>query len=126
MTFTRNKVCGTHLFFQKKRFQDFVSGEILSVKSLGRKISFFHSLGTTKISNTFILSVFIHVVLLINISEQFELCFYFKYSWTYHKSHLFHHMRNCVKTGRWKVTLISGILVFISETSRSYHSHYNS
>ena len=42
--------------------------------------------------------------------------------WTCHKSHLFHHMRNEVKACRWRGTLISGILVFISETCRSCNS----
>ena len=43
----------------------------------------FNSLGTTKISRSLRLSVYINVVLLKNFSEQFELCFYFKYSGSY-------------------------------------------
>ena len=42
---------------------------------------------------------------------------------TCHKSHLFHHMINGVKTCRWQGTLIGGVLVFISETCRSCHPH---
>ena len=42
VTFTRNEVCGTHLVFQKKRFQGFIS-EILKmvrVSLLGEKFIF--------------------------------------------------------------------------------------
>ena len=39
------------------------------------------------------------------------------------QAHLFHHMRNEVKTCRRRGTLISGVLVFISETCRSCHPH---
>ena len=46
---------------------------------LGEKLTFFSSLGTTKISRSLKRSVYINVVLLINFPEQFELCFYFKY-----------------------------------------------
>ena len=68
---------------QKRRFQGFIS-EILRVVSLLReKFTFFNSLGTTKISRSLRLSVYINVVLLINFPEQFELCFYFKYSRSY-------------------------------------------
>ena len=52
-----------------------------------------------------------------------KLCFYYGERWTCHKSHLFYHMRNGVKTCRWQGTLISGFLVFISETCRSCHPH---
>ena len=82
MTFTRNDVCGTHLvFFQKRRFQGFIPA-ILRMVSLGEKF-IFNSLGTTKITTMFKLPVHIHVVLLINFPEQFELCFFFKYSRSY-------------------------------------------
>ena len=36
--------------------------------------------------------------------------------WTCQKSHSFHHMRNGVKTCRWQGALISGVLVFTSDT----------
>ena len=59
-------------FFQERRFQGFIS-EILRVLSLlGEKLTFFNSLGTTKISRSHRLSVYISVVLLINFPEQFE------------------------------------------------------
>ena len=58
--------------------------EILRVVCLLReKFTFFNSFGTTKISRSLRLSVYINVVLLINFLEQFELCFYFKYSGSY-------------------------------------------
>ena len=64
MTFTRNKVRGTHLVFFKRRFQGFIS-EILRVVGLLReKFTFFNSLLTTKISRSLRLSVYINVVLL--------------------------------------------------------------
>ena len=44
---------------------------------LTEKFTFFNSPGTTKISRSLKLSVYINVVLLINFPEQFELCFYF-------------------------------------------------
>ena len=43
---------------------------------LGEKLIF--SLGTTKISRSLKLSVYINVVLLLNFPKQFELCFCFK------------------------------------------------
>ena len=54
--------------------------EILRVVGLlGEKFTFFvNSLGTTKISRSLRLSVYINVVLVINFPSQFELCFYFK------------------------------------------------
>ena len=74
VTFTRNEVRGTHL----------VSSEILRVIGLlGEKFTFFNSLGTTKISRSLRLPVYINVVLLINFPEQLELCVYFKYSRSY-------------------------------------------
>ena len=50
-----------------------------SGKSLGRKVHFFNSFETTIVSEIFKLSVYIHVGLFINFSEQVERCFYFKY-----------------------------------------------
>ena len=73
---------GHTCFFQKRRFQAFIS-EILRVVDLWEKSSFsFKSHGTIKMYRTLRLSVYI-VVLLINFPEQFELCFYFKYSRSY-------------------------------------------
>ena len=43
---------------------------------LKEKFTFFNSLGTTKISRSLKLSVYINVVLLINFPEQFEVCIY--------------------------------------------------
>ena len=64
------------MFFQKRKFKDFIS-EILKVVGLfGENFTFFNSLGTTKFSRSLRLSVYINVVLLINFPEQFELCFY--------------------------------------------------
>ena len=83
MTFTRNEVRGTHLVFQKRRFQSFISEILRVVGLLAGKFTFFSSLGTTKISRSLKLSVYINVVLLINFLEQSELCFYFKYSRSY-------------------------------------------
>ena len=58
--------------------------EILrDVGLLREKFTFFNSLGTTKISRGLKLSVYINVVRMINFTEQFELCFYFKYSRSY-------------------------------------------
>ena len=79
MPFTRNQVCGTHAVFSKEEILRFHICNFENVKSLGRKVLFFNSLGTTKISTIFKLSVYTHVVLLINFLEQFELRFYFKY-----------------------------------------------
>ena len=44
------------------------------------KFTFFNSAGTTKISKSLRLSVYINVVRLIKFPKRFELCFYFKYS----------------------------------------------
>ena len=82
MTFTRNEVYATHLvFFSKEEISRFHI-EILRMVRVGEKF-FFNSLGTTKISPIFKLSVYIHVALLIKFPEQFELCFHFKYSRSY-------------------------------------------
>ena len=80
---TRRGRWDTLTFFQKKRFQGFIS-EILRVTSLlGEKFIVFTSLRTTEPFRIFRLSVYIHVVLPVNLSEQFDLCFYFKYSKSY-------------------------------------------
>ena len=51
LAFTRNEVSGTHLVFEKRRFQGFTSEILGLVKSLRRKVHFvFNSLGTTEIS----------------------------------------------------------------------------
>ena len=76
VTFTRNEVRGT---FQKRRFQGFISENLRVVGPLGEKFTFLNSLGTTKISRSLRLSVYINVVLLISFPEQFKLFFYFKY-----------------------------------------------
>ena len=70
-------------FFQKRRFQGFISEMLRVVSLLGETFTFFNSLGKTKISRSLRLSVYINFVLLINFPEQFELCFYFKYSRSY-------------------------------------------
>ena len=57
------------------------TGEILKmVGLLGEKLTFFNSLGTTNIFRSLKRSVYINIVLLIHFPEQFESCFYFKYS----------------------------------------------
>ena len=70
-------------FFQKRRFQGFISEILKVVGLLGEQFTFFNSPGTTEISRSLKLSVYISVVLLINFPEQFELCFCFKYSRSY-------------------------------------------
>ena len=67
-------------FFRKRRFQGFISEILRVVRLLGEKFTFLNFLGTTKISRNLRISVYVNVVLLINRPEQFELCFYFKYS----------------------------------------------
>ena len=79
VTFTWNEVRGTYLVFQKRRFQGFISEILRVVGPLGEKFTFLNSLGTTKISRSLRLSVYINVVLLISFPEQFKLFFYFKY-----------------------------------------------
>ena len=83
MTFTGNEVRGTHLVFSKEEISRFHIYNFESGRSLGRKVHFFNSLGTTKISKSLRLSVHINLVLLINFLEQFELCLYLKYSRSY-------------------------------------------
>ena len=75
VTFTRNEIRGTHLFSQKRRFQGFISEILRVVGLLGEKFTFLNYLGTTKISRSLRLSVYIDVVLLINFPEHFEVCF---------------------------------------------------
>ena len=62
----------------KVSYLNFESG-----RSTGKKFTFFNSLGTTKISRSLRLSVSTNAVRLINFPEQFESCFYFKYSTGY-------------------------------------------
>ena len=82
MTFTRYEVSETHLDFFKR--VDFEVSYLKFGKSLGRKVHFFFkSLGTTEVSGSFRLSLYIDIFLLINIPEQFQLCFFFKYSRSY-------------------------------------------
>ena len=78
VTFTRNQVKMDTLSFFKRG--DFKVSYLKFCKSLGKKVHFFNSLGTSKISNSLKLSIYINAVLLINFPEQFELFFYFKYS----------------------------------------------
>ena len=76
----RHTKCGkrdTLKNFQKRTFQGFISEILRVVGLLGENFTFFNSLGTTKISRSLKRSVYIDVVLLINIPEQFESCFYF-------------------------------------------------
>ena len=83
LNFTQNEVRETHLVFSKEVISRFHIRNFESGRSLGEKFTFFNSLGTTKVSRSLRLSVYISVVLLMNFSEQFELCFYFKYSRNY-------------------------------------------
>ena len=83
VTFMWNEVRETHLVFQKRRFQGFKSEILRVVGLLGENFIFLNSHEKTKISRSLKLSVYFNVVLLINFSEQFELCFYFKYSRSY-------------------------------------------
>ena len=79
VTFTRNKIRGTHFSFFKR---DFIS-EILSGRSYERKVHFLQLAQDSQNFQGLRFSVYINVVLLINFPEQFELCFYFKYSRSY-------------------------------------------
>ena len=72
MVFTRNEIGGTHLIFQNKRFQGFISEILRAVSLLGEKFIFFNSFGTTEISRILKLSVYFHVVLLKSFPEQFS------------------------------------------------------
>ena len=67
-------------FFQKKRFQGFILEILRIVQCLLRKLICFQLPWDNENFNSFKLSVHVHVVLLINIPEQFELYFYFRYS----------------------------------------------
>ena len=74
VTFTRNEVRGTYIVFSKEEISRFhiiteslTLLEILRVVGpLGEKFTFLNSLGTTKISRSVRLSVYINVVLLIS------------------------------------------------------------
>ena len=71
-----------HNYFKRRDFK--VSYlKLGECKSLGGKVVFFQLPWDNKNFNNFKFSVFIHVVLLINYLEQFELCFYFQYSIIY-------------------------------------------
>ena len=71
VTFTRNGVCGTDLvFFRRGDFE--VSYLKFWEWSLGRKVHFFQHSWDNQISTILKLSLYIHVVLLINFPEQFE------------------------------------------------------
>ena len=83
LTFTGNEVRGTNLVSEKRRFQGFISEILRVVSLLGEKFTFSNSIGTTNISRSLRLSVYINVVHLINFPEQFEFYFYFKYSRSY-------------------------------------------
>ena len=77
-------VCDFHMKWGKReRFQGFIFEILRVVDLLGEKFTFFNSLGTTRISRSLRLSVYINVVLLMNFQEQFELCFHFKYLRSY-------------------------------------------
>ena len=79
VNFTQNDIRGTHLVFSKQEISRSIS-EILRVAGpLGEKFTFLNSLGTTKISKSLRLSVYINVVLLTSFPEQLKLFFYFKY-----------------------------------------------
>ena len=79
VTFARNEVRRTYLVFSKEEISRFHIRNFESGRSLGRKVHFLSSLGTTKISRSLRLSVYINVILLISFPEQFKLFFYFKY-----------------------------------------------
>ena len=80
MAVTQRDRGGLRLVFSKEEISRFHLRNFESYKSLERKVDCFESLGTTEHFRIFRLSVYIHVVLPISIHEQFELCFYFKYS----------------------------------------------
>ena len=48
LTFTRNEVRGTHLVFSKEEISRFHILNFENGRSLGRKVYFFNSFGTTK------------------------------------------------------------------------------
>ena len=81
--FIRKEVGGTPLVFQKGRFQGFISEILRVIGLLGEKLIVSSSPGTTELFRIFRLSVYIHDVLPVNYAEEFELCFYFKYSRSY-------------------------------------------
>ena len=81
VTFTRNEVRGTYLvFFQKRRFQGFISEVLRVVGPLREKFTFLKlPCDNQNFQESLRLSVYINVVLLINFPEQFKLFFYLKY-----------------------------------------------
>ena len=81
--FYRNEVDETHLVFQKKRLQSFILEELRVVSRLREKFIFLNPFGTNEISRTFKLSVYIHVVLLVNFPENLNYAFYLKCSKRY-------------------------------------------
>ena len=83
MTFTRNEVRRTHLIFSKEEISRFHIGIFESGRSIGRKVHFFQLAWDNQNFQESQTSVYINVVLMINFPEQFELCFYFKYSRSY-------------------------------------------
>ena len=74
MAFTRNEVDGIH-FFDKGRFQGFIYEILREVSPLGEELIFSTPLRQPKLEE---LPNF-----LANFIEQFESCFYFKYSRSY-------------------------------------------
>ena len=56
---------------------DFKVSFLKFCKSLGGKVHLFNSLGTTKISRSLRISIYINIVLLINFPEQFNLNYSF-------------------------------------------------
>ena len=73
LTFTRNEVRGTHSFFQKRRFQGFISDILRMVGLLGETFTFSTPLGQPNFQESQTNSN----------SINFELCFYSKYSRSY-------------------------------------------
>ena len=73
LTFTRNEVRGTHLVFQKRRFQGFISEILRMVGLLGEKFTFSTPLGQPGFQESQTNSN----------SINSELCFYSNYSRSY-------------------------------------------
>ena len=73
-------VCDFHTKCGKRDILSFFKrGDFKVGGPLGEKFTVLNSLGTTKVSRSLRLSVYINVILLINFPEQFKLFFYFKY-----------------------------------------------
>ena len=70
----------THLVFSKEEISRSISQILRVVGLLGAKFIFLTPLGQLKFPGVSDFPVYINVVLLTNFPEQFELCFYFKYS----------------------------------------------